>query len=246
MYLLSRTKLAGSLIHRSRYTLSRTRGPTKQVASEISVNVYPFNLKFPTYIIYIHINWFLQLQTNQACVPLPVKVESGSDHVAIDSWWSHRSWIHFPLGAEQLPGWSVNVGNDCSICKYCVWESSDWMNTHSHWSHQPPVSSDPEFSRAYIENGGLNYPRVLCGLVGMLYAMCPYPHIWYNMMSMIPGVRNSPTFVHIPPPCALSRKSHYSCVWSGRLHSWHLKYNVHPSSTQRKDRNNRNKVGFAS
>jgi len=109
-YLLSRTEPAGSLIHRSRYTLSRTRGPTKQVAGEISANVYSFNLNFPTHNIYIYYNRFLHLQTNRATVPRPVESESRIGETTRSRSPHDRTRTQLSLGVEHTPGWSVTVG----------------------------------------------------------------------------------------------------------------------------------------
>jgi len=107
-YLLSHIKPAGSLIHRSRYTLSRNRGLTKQVASKISMNMNLCGLKFPPHITYIYSTRFLYLQVNRACIPNPVKSSPGTIilerpnlHAAVivgTAFWGRQSWTRFAPG----------------------------------------------------------------------------------------------------------------------------------------------------
>jgi len=122
-YILRRTKPAGSFIHHSRYTLSRTRGLTKQVASEIRTNAHSFGLIFSTRIIYIHSSRFLHLQSSRACIACLVESIGEITNVPTitDAWdferQRDRTRTQLSLGMEYMPTWSVSVGSDCYICR---------------------------------------------------------------------------------------------------------------------------------
>jgi len=120
---IGHTKSAGSLIHRSRYTLSRTWGPTKHVANKISTNIHSFDLNFLTCVIYIYTNQSLRLQTSWTCIACLVGSDSQdrSDHTIADAWdferQHNRTQAQLSLGIKYMPEWSVNVGVDLYICK---------------------------------------------------------------------------------------------------------------------------------
>ena len=82
-YLLSCTKPTDGSIPCSQYTLSRTCSQAKRVVYKITTITYLFILNFHVQFIYMHLNWFLHLQSNWASIAWLVKVESES--------WSHKT-----------------------------------------------------------------------------------------------------------------------------------------------------------
>ena len=74
-YLLSCIKPAGDPLAYSQYTLSRTRGVDGRVVRVVNTNTDLFVLNFCTYITYIYINNYLQLQVNRMCISWPATSE---------------------------------------------------------------------------------------------------------------------------------------------------------------------------
>ena len=112
------------------------------------------------------------------------------------------------------------------------------------WSRRLLLSLGPEISRVYIENGGRDYVRVLCGSIGTSYLMQLCIYLWYDTTSMIPRVQNSTDAVYTPPPHVSSWTSCYRHIYCAKLHLWHIKYRPRPPFTQRKDLNKSKKANF--